>query len=121
MTSTTRRALALLAVLLLPLVLAACGDDSGTDAGGSASASGTELTPAIKDKEFLNLEVAAGSEVTVRNEDGVSHTFTADDDSFDAGTIAGGETGTFTAPAEPGDYPIHCNIHSTMKATLTVA
>jgi plastocyanin len=118
--TTTRRALALLAVLVLPLTLAACGDDSGSDAGGSASASGTEQTPAIKDREFLNLDVEAGSEVTVRNEDGVTHTFTADDGSFDTGEIAGGETGEFTAPADAGDFDIHCEIHSDMKATLTV-
>ena len=34
--------------------------------------------------------------------------------------IDAGKTMTFTAPSKPGAYGFHCNIHTFMKATLTV-
>jgi plastocyanin len=45
---------------------------------------------------------------------------TSDDGtSFDV-KVAGSGTATFTAPSKAGTYAFHCNIHSSMKATLTV-
>ncbi len=63
---------------------------------------------------------AAGSTVTVMNEDKETHTVTADDgDSFDV-TVPAGATRTFTAPDKPGSYPFHCSFHSDMHGALRV-
>ena len=73
----------------------------------------------IADFTFSEVTVAAGSEVTVTNEDGSTHTVTAGDGSFDVEVAASG-TGTFTAPDAAGDYPIACKIHPDIKGTVTV-
>lgn len=134
---TVRRAgAALVALLVLPAVLAACGDDDGgsTDAtlapgateapeGGDASGdTDGESAAAIVIRGFAFAEVspvAAGEEIVVENADATTHTVTADDGSFDSGNIAGGQTGRFTVD-EPGEYPFHCEIHPGMTGTLTV-
>ena len=74
----------------------------------------------IKDFAFSALTVPAGATVEVTNADGAPHTVTADDGSFDTKTIDGGGTASFVAPSAPGAYAIHCNIHGSMKGTVTV-
>jgi plastocyanin len=64
--------------------------------------------------------VKAGSTITVKNNDSVAHTVTADNNSFNTGDINGGGTKTFTAPSNPGSFPFHCSIHPFMHGTLTV-
>jgi plastocyanin len=64
---------------------------------------------------------AGGGTVTVVNADGVAHTLTADDGSFDTGSIGGGATSTVTAPSAPGTYEFFCTIHPSMRGSLTVA
>jgi plastocyanin len=101
---------------------AACSDDNGgavdTGADTTAASGGAEIV--IQDIAYPDsMTAAAGATVTVTNKDGVPHTVTADDDSFNAAVDENG-TATFTAPAEPGSYPVHCNVHPTMKGTLEV-
>ena len=55
--------------------------------------------------------VAAGGTVTVTNNDTVPHTVTADDDSFDTGTIQPGDSAVITVDAA-GTFAFHCNFHS---------
>ena len=91
-----------------------------TDAagGGDAAAGGTEIV--ISGFAFSeDITVPVGTTVTVRNDDGAAHTFTADDGSFDSGSIAGGATFEFTF-TEAGTFPFHCNIHPSMTGTITV-
>jgi plastocyanin len=87
----------------------------------SASEAPEEAVITIKDFQYeLPASVAPGATVTVINEDTAPHTVTADNDGgFDA-VAAGGETVTFTAPEEPGEYPIICTYHPQMSATLVV-
>jgi plastocyanin len=66
-----------------------------------------------------SLEVPAGTTVTWTNNDGASHTVTADDGSFDSGSIAGGGTYSFTFDT-PGTYAYHCDFHQNMTATVIV-
>lgn len=87
----------------------------------SAPEAAAEAVITIKDFQYeLPASVAPGATVTVINEDTAPHTVTAENDGgFDA-VAAGGETVTFTAPEEPGEYPIICTYHPQMSATLVV-
>lgn len=96
-------------------------------ASASASSSSTSSSTAarIVIKNFLfdpaTLKVAPGTVVTVVNEDQVTHTATASSGhAFDTGNIAGGKSGTFTAPTAAGSYAYTCTIHPFMKGSLTV-
>lgn len=140
-----RRRLLLLPVLLLLAAsgLAACGDDddpavvdateeepSAPGPGEESSASGPEEPEepagggaAVTIAGFAfdpdPLEVAAGTSVTVTNDDAAPHTWTADDGSFDSGQLGQGDTFEYVFDAA-GEIAVHCEIHPTMKGTITV-
>jgi plastocyanin len=124
-----RRILAAATAMVL-LAAVACGDDDATDGGTGAPADtapsddgglgGADADLTISGSQFRLSSVEAGSEVTVANQDGIPHTLTADDGSFDTGQISGGGTTTFSAPDEAGEHPVHCEIHPGMTATLEV-
>ena len=96
----------------------AASDAATTEAAApAAAAGGGGIT--INDFAFSAGTGTAGQPITITNDDGPTHTVTADDGSFDA-KVAGGKTGTITVAAA-GTYAFHCNIHSSMKGTLTVA
>lgn len=63
--------------------------------------------------------VQAGGKVIWQNEDTAPHTATADDGSFDTGTIEKGKLGSETFK-EPGTFTYHCEIHPTMHGTVEV-
>jgi plastocyanin len=110
----------LFAVLLLPLGLAACGDDSGSDAKASDT-KGDEVSIVAKDFSLTSVTAKPGEEVYVDNQGGSTHTVTSDDGKFDTGSVEAGKQAEFDAPDEPGTYKYHCTIHSNMTGTLTVA
>lgn len=141
LTSPARRWRAIGISLLLIAGLAACGDDDEGDVDAadttSSSASGaagdedaygdrsggedaTGSTVVAKDFAFTDAKVTAGGEVTFENQDDAPHTLTADEGAFDTGNVAGGSSGSVTAPTEPGEYTFHCEIHQSMTGTLTV-
>lgn len=129
------------ALVLVAVLLGACGGSDGDPAPeppaaeevtgstapsdpGGATSEGEEAAaaPVITISEFeysISGTVTPGSEVTVRNEDGVGHTVTSDDGLFDVAVDPGGEA-TFTAPEEPGEFPYHCIPHPNMTAVLVV-
>jgi plastocyanin len=135
------------ALVALSLGLVACGgsgsDSSSTEAetapageeSGSAGATEgeTESEPApsgeaqksekVKIVEFSYepdpVVVQAGGKVIWQNEDTAPHTATADDGSFDTGTIEKGKLGSVTFK-EPGTFTYHCEIHPTMHGTVEV-
>lgn len=74
----------------------------------------------IADFTFSTVDAVAGATVTVTNADAAAHTATSSDGIFDTGNLAGGTTGTFTAPAVPGIYPLFCAIHPSMQGQLVV-
>jgi plastocyanin len=98
------------AVVLALTALAACSSSGGGSSSGDIT---------VKDLKFTTAPVKAGATVTVKNNDDVQHTVTADNGGFDV-TIDPGKTATFTAPSKTGDYAFHCKIHSQMHGTLTV-
>jgi len=119
------------------LVFAACGSsDSSTEAGSTADTTSTEAggsTPApsgearkaekVEIVEFAYgpdpVIVQVGGKVTWQNEDTAPHTATADDGSFDTGTIEQGKIGSATFK-EAGTFPYFCEIHPTMHGTVEV-
>jgi plastocyanin len=133
-----RRCFALFSVSLIAvLLLAACGDDPTPT---PASPAGQTGTPAAQGGDTIHVEmldtmrynpdtitVSAGQEVTIdlENVGVIPHTFTVDEAGVDV-ELAGREreTFTFTAPAEPGEYEIYCDIpghkQAGMVATLVV-
>jgi plastocyanin len=111
---------------VVPMTATACGgddddessdttaaDESGDDAGG-----GGDATLEVSEFEFEDVTAPAGGTLEVANSSGGAHTFTADDGAFDE-SLPDGDTITVDVPAEPGDYPYHCEIHPSMAATLT--
>lgn len=81
-----------------------------------------EIVITIRGFEYEMPEtVPAGAEITVVNEDTAPHTVTSTEtEDFDA-IAKGGETVTFTAPSEPGEYPFVCTYHPNMTGTLVVS
>jgi plastocyanin len=63
--------------------------------------------------------VQAGGKVIWQNQDTAPHTATADDGSFDTGTIEKGKTGSETFK-EAGTFTYFCEIHPTMHGTVEV-
>jgi plastocyanin len=63
--------------------------------------------------------VQVGGKVIWQNQDTAPHTATADDGSFDTGTIEKGKIGSETFK-EAGTYTYFCEIHPTMHGTVEV-
>ena len=80
-----------------------------------------QMTITITDFAYsMTGTITPGSLISVTNNDKETHTVTADNGAFDV-TVAGGQTATFAAPSEGGDYGFFCKFHGNMKGTLTVA
>jgi plastocyanin len=133
------------AMVALSLGLVACGD-SGSDSssteaetappaaesnGGETESTGSEPAPsgeASKSEKVAIVEftyqpdpvvVQAGGKVIWQNEDAAPHTATADDESWDTGTIEKGKIGSETFK-EAGTFTYYCEIHPTMHGTVEV-
>jgi len=112
------------------------GNTTGGGAGGAAGGGGTTLTilegssiQGSPDYDPDELTVAAGSEVTVTNDDTLPHTVTSgtgptDPNSaqlFDTSLINGGESTTLSlAQVAAGQYDYYCLVHPYMTGKLTV-
>jgi plastocyanin len=134
------------ALVALSLGLAACGG-SGSDSTSSEAETAppaseettteetepTESEPApsgeAKKSEKVDIVeftyqpdpvvVQVGGKVIWQNQDTAPHTATADDGSFDTGTIEKGKIGSETFK-EAGTYTYFCEIHPTMHGTVEV-
>lgn len=101
--------------------------ESGSDAGEAESepapSGAAQKSEKVQIVEFSYepdpVVVQAGGKVTWQNEDTAPHTATADDGSFDTGTIDKGKLGSATFK-EPGTFTYHCEIHPTMHGTVEV-
>ena len=120
-TGMQRRILTLIAVAALAVGLAACGSSSKSirrpPSGLERPRRSRSTRPGFT---FTRHRSRPGSTVTVKNDSASQHTVTAGRRGGFNVTIDAGKTATFTAPARPGRYKFHCNIHSFMKGTLTV-
>lgn len=133
----TTRVLAAIAFSLLAVT--ACGSDDATSSE-SMAAPGTPMTTdgvgatdtpvaqasvGLKDSRFdpTDIEISAGDTVTFTNNDPYNHTITSATDSsieFDSGEI--GQDATFEQTFDTaGTYDYFCQIHPTMRGTITVS
>ncbi len=122
---TPRRSV-VVSIVVIPLLLlaVACSSSKKGTTGATAAGSGGPIVVA-KDIAYSpsTLAVKAGDTVTFANKDNTTHTFTADDKSFDSGRVTSGKSFTFVVPAGAAagtKIAFHCEIHSSMKGTLTV-
>ena len=92
-----------------PLVLEAVG---GGRNDGAVAISGFAFDP-------VDLTVDAGTEITWTNDDPAPHTVTAEDGSFDSGTLEPGQTFRATIDGA-GPVTYVCQIHPEMRGTITV-
>jgi plastocyanin len=130
------------ALVALSLGLAACGD-SGSDSpsteaetsppaseetGGPSESEPAPSGEAAKSEKVEIVEFAyqpdpvvvqAGGKVIWQNQDTAPHTATADDESWDTGTIEKGKIGSETFK-EPGVFTYFCEIHPTMHGAVEV-
>jgi|SRR5690348_4311621 len=113
---------AILLVLALSTLFVACGKSSSSNTtGGGGGGGGTGSDVSIKNFAFTsnNISVTKGTTVKWTNNDGVTHTVTADDGSFDSGSLTNGASFSHTF-STAGTYTYHCSIHTTMTGTVTV-
>jgi plastocyanin len=92
------------------------GNGTANDTTNAAAGASIE----ISDFEISAARVAPGATVTVVNRDDTAHTVSARDGSFSTGTIRAGASVTFVAPEDAGSYAVFCEIHPSMRSTLTV-
>ena len=106
-----------LAVIVAIVTLDVTSDDTSRASGGSTAKSGNEVV--IKNFAFspTPLHVKAGAVLTVANDDGTTHTLTADDGAFDTGDLDGGTQMKITI-GKPGKYAYHCDIHNYMTGVI---
>ena len=109
------------------------GEETGGSGGVTPGGEETESEPApsgeAKKSEKVEIVeftyqpdpvvVQVGGKVIWQNEDTAPHTATADDGSFDTGTIEKGKLGSATFK-EAGTFTYFCEIHPTMHGTVEV-
>lgn len=96
-------------------------DSPGNDGNDTDDAVTEAAVITIVDFEYETTgTIEPGAEVTLTNEDSVGHTVTSDEDGVFDVEVGPGETVTFTAPEEPGEYPYFCVPHPEMVSTLVV-
>lgn len=109
------------ATVFLVLAVAACGDSAGDTTTTAAEQAPSGQAVSIDGFAFApsSLTVPAGSTVTWSNEQGVAHTVTATDGSFDSGSLDQGDEFSQTFDAA-GTFDYFCAIHPSMTGTVSV-
>ncbi len=123
------------------LIAAGCGGGSNDSGGGGSASPATTAAPSpttaapddnggtadaapakIENFAFEPKQITAkvGETVSWKNDDGATHTVTADDGSFDSGSLASDQTFSQTFDTA-GTFKYHCAIHSSMIATVVVS
>jgi plastocyanin len=140
------RGAALLICVLALLGFAACGDDDDETSADTGAVTETETetvdgeaaqgaeappkpggeAPRAETVEMVDFAfepssatIQVGGKVTWKNQGQAPHTATADDDSFDTGTIDAGKLGAETFKMA-GTYSYICTIHPDMAGTIEV-
>ena len=128
---TARARAVLIAVALAAVALAAAGCGGGGSSASlpgsaqiskAATAGGGSSRPVLTVSafQFADITVAPGATIQLVDNDDEPHTVTADDKSFDSTSFDKASPGSLVAPNKPGRYPFHCEVHPSMRGTLTV-
>lgn len=121
-----RRTLKLGGLLVLAAVLTACGSSNNAMAPTPPTGGTANVTITITGMNGGNSfspnpgTVKVGQTVAWRNADVITHTATADNGSFNTGSIAPGSTSNPITMTTTGAFGYHCSIHPTMVGTLNV-
>ena len=116
-----------LILALVPLLVAGCSANRSQDTGGAVPPPPTtiQLSEGVVVVQNLSfnpqrIQTPVGREVVWRfSDNGLAHTVTADDKSFDSGRMPSGE---FRRRFDqPGEIAYHCEVHRTMKGTVAVS
>jgi plastocyanin len=110
------------AVVVALVAFALANHGSGSSSPRSAaSVTGTAAAVTIRNYAFApqSLTVKVGTRVTWTNRDSTAHTATANQGSFDTGTINPGQSKAIEF-SHPGKYAYHCAFHAFMTGTITV-
>lgn len=95
----------------------AAGGNAPAPSGDAVRAGKVEIVDFTYDPDPVTIE--AGGKVTWINRDSEPHTATADDGSFDTGTLDEGKLKSESFK-EPGTFTYTCTIHPDMQGTLEV-
>lgn len=95
------------------------GGQAASPAGGPCPPTGGGTAVSIAGSAYnpASASVAVGGSITWTNADSFPHTVTFDD--VDCGRLAGGATATRTFETA-GTFNYHCEIHPSMRGTVTV-
>jgi plastocyanin len=101
------------------LGLAACGGSDDEPAAPAAAEATGAAAVQVGDNTFTpaKIEVATGETVSFENSGAIAHTVTGD--GFDSGSMAPGDTFTFTAD-KAGTVSYVCTFHPGMQGTIEV-
>jgi len=122
MENSMRLRLSILAGLIILSIACGSSSPSTPDTGGSGTpvsivANSSNLTTTAYSPNPISISV--GGTVTWTNNDVVAHTATADDGSWNSGSVAAGGRFSRTFPTA-GTFPYHCTIHPGMIGTVSV-
>lgn len=99
------------------------GDDSAASGSAPAPSGDATLSEKVEIVDFAYdpdpVTIEEGGKVIWQNEDSAPHTATAEDGSFDTGTLEEGKLKSESFK-EPGTYPYICSIHPDMQGTVEV-
>ena len=96
---------------------AASGDSEPAPSGDAALSEKVEIVDFAYDPDPVTIE--EGGKVIWQNEDSAPHTATAEDGSFDTGTLEEGKLKSESFK-KPGTYAYICSIHPEMEGTVEV-
>ncbi len=105
-------------LILLAVLLAACASPS-SNSGVPSTGSGNKVIMSGLAFKPETITIKVGQSVTWTNEDSVTHTVVADDNSWKSGNIDNGASFTKTFDTA-GTFTYHCSIHTYMKGTIIV-
>ena len=102
-------------------ILISCSKSASTGGTNNGNPATLPNTVSIANMAFnpATITVKAGTTVTWKNNDNMSHTVTADDDSYDSGNLPMGSSFSKTFSIA-GTYPFHCTIHPSMTGSVVV-
>jgi len=120
--ATTKAAIAATVAPATTAAVAATVAPATTAANANAlGGPGQEIKIDISQFKFApnSITIKAGTKITWTNQDTAPHTATADNTSWDSGTLQKGQSFSFTFN-KAGLVKYHCEIHPNMTATITV-